>query len=274
MAKHSIKFRDPLILHNNEAMKVCVGCDHLGKAGFAMICEYILNTGHCRPCPAGADCTVNTTLKGVNKMRKKSWDENYAKQLHTEGHTDQEIADLVGASLGAITAWRHRNHLPVNGSPRRSTEPKEPPAPVATSEPPAAPVVVEPVPCADPPAEIPDQEVIPPPMLAGPVEISFSFAGCQVSLTAPDQRAAAWAAAYLSDMANSLSRERERRRRAFALMPPVTSAPQEGAKTYGCEARKTTNSDPYVFPLVTPCTAVSFLPLQLFFAAKRGALLP
>ena len=54
---------------------------------------------------------------------KKAWDETRARQLYEEGKSDLDIADMVGASVGAITAWRHRNRLKSkNPAPRKASE--------------------------------------------------------------------------------------------------------------------------------------------------------
>lgn len=51
-------------------------------------------------------------------MRKKSWDEARARQLVEEGLDDVGIADGVGATEGAIKAWRSRNHIKLKCPPK------------------------------------------------------------------------------------------------------------------------------------------------------------
>lgn len=89
------------------------------------ICEYILHTGKMRPCPAGEGCTVRATPKEVEattqSQRKdveeemagkmRAWDTERAKVLFMEGKSDLEIADMVGATEGAIRNWRAREGL-------------------------------------------------------------------------------------------------------------------------------------------------------------------
>ena len=227
MARFPIKFRDPLILNNNAAMKVCEGCDHLGKAGFAMICQYILDTGHRRPCPAGAECTVNTTLKGENEMKKRSWDEARARQLHAEGLSDLDIADMVGASEGAIRAWRARNRLHSNTNPRKSQQRKEPAAAAPSPTPEELEVPGE-RPAVDPPEQedpaeesLLTREKVYEQLFSAPVEISFSCAGCNVTLAAPNHQSALWAAAYLNDIVDSLVPERESRCRRYEIIDSI-----------------------------------------------------
>lgn len=47
-------------------------------------------------------------------MKKREWDVVRAKQLYDEGLDDLAIADMVGATEGAIKAWRAANRLKTN----------------------------------------------------------------------------------------------------------------------------------------------------------------
>lgn len=47
--------------------KTCIHYYHPYKNGVEM-CEYILNTGEPRPCPAGDKCTVYKKKKGAKKI--------------------------------------------------------------------------------------------------------------------------------------------------------------------------------------------------------------
>lgn len=40
-----------------------------------------------------------------------SWDKARAQQLYEEGMDDIQVADCVGAAVGAVKAWRYRNHI-------------------------------------------------------------------------------------------------------------------------------------------------------------------
>lgn len=51
-------------------------------------------------------------------MRKKNWDEARAKQLVDEGLDDIGIADGVGATEGAIKAWRRKNRIKLKCVPK------------------------------------------------------------------------------------------------------------------------------------------------------------
>lgn len=120
-------------------------------------------------------------------MKQKSWDEVRARQLYEEGKNDIDIADMVGASVGAITAWRHRNHLKSKNPPLRKKTaaqkaPAETRAEAFSNVLPSIPPSVEEVPCA----------------VMWPIEVSFSFGDCVCSLSAPDIERARLAAAYLS----------------------------------------------------------------------------
>lgn len=57
--------------HDKEDKNPCVGCDyHGGYNRYSACCNYYLITGHRRPCPAGAGCTVRSATG--NKQRCKS----------------------------------------------------------------------------------------------------------------------------------------------------------------------------------------------------------
>lgn len=108
----------------NTLAEYCSGCIYFDRAGETPVCGYLLRTMRRRPCPPGEGCTVKCTSKEEGKMPvKKSWDAERALRLHGEGLDDLSIAEQVGASLGAIKAWRARNHLKVNRDAK--------PAPVA-----------------------------------------------------------------------------------------------------------------------------------------------
>ena len=139
---------------------------------------------------------------------KKAWDETRARQLYEEGKSDLDIADMVGASVGAITAWRHRNRLKSkNPTPRKAPERTSAPAKVPPIENPVqAPTVT-----VEPAADTTNKPNLDAPILCGPVGLSFSIAGCSCSLSAPDTTAASWAAKYLCGIVENFAvRERER----------------------------------------------------------------
>ena len=128
-------------------------------------------------------------------MKRRTWDEDRARQLYEEGKSDIDIADLVGASAGAITAWRYRNHL-------RSKNPPVHRAPVPQN--PAPPAMEEPSPKEETPAvmELPNT-----PQPHGPVDLSISIAGCTCSLAAPDQASAVWIAQQLCGIVEKFLKE-------------------------------------------------------------------
>lgn len=103
-------------------------------------------------------------------MKQKTWDETRARALLAEGKTDLEVAEMVGATLGALRAWKGRNGL----TQKRTAPAKDKPAKPAAVTPPKAPT-----------------------LLGLPVEVSFSYDGCTVSLTAPDMPRAVWGSQYL-----------------------------------------------------------------------------
>ena len=144
---------------------------------------------------------------------KKAWDETRARQLYEEGKSDLDIADMVGASVSAITAWRHRNRLKIKSpTPRKTPERTSAPAKVPPVEnPPVENPVQAPAVTVEPAADTTNKPNLDAPILCGPVELSFSIAGCSCSLSAPDTTAASWAAKYLCGIVENFAvRERER----------------------------------------------------------------
>lgn len=128
-------------------------------------------------------------------MKKKSWDESRARQLYDEGRSDLDIADMVGATEGAIKAWRARNRLHSNSSRREQPS-----------------IIAEALNPANTEAKVsqakpePHKKYSSSPLDAylGPIDISLSYAGCQVSLSAPDQDAALRAMKYLDCIISAL----------------------------------------------------------------------
>jgi len=146
-------------------------------------------------------------------MKRRTWDENRARQLYEEGKSDVDIADMVGATAGAIAAWRSRNRLTSQNSPGRISSAPAPldaptPEPVKDS---LAPITVpppEPKPVADISVEEDRPATVKKPLPAkesrikqpdGPVDLALSIAGCTCKLTAPDIASAVWMAEHLCD---------------------------------------------------------------------------
>lgn len=132
----------------------CRGCVYRTYAGAEPICGYILVERRRRPCPPGEGCTVKVVGGNNKKMKRRTWDENRARQLYEEGKSDVDIADMVGATAGEIAAWRSRNRLTSQNPPGRRSSAPAPidaptPAPVKESLAPIAVPPPEPKPAAD-----------------------------------------------------------------------------------------------------------------------------
>lgn len=191
----------------------CKGCVYRTYAGGEPICGYILVERHRRPCPPGEGCTAKVVGGNNKKMKRRTWDENRARQLYEEGKSDVDIADMVGATAGAIAAWRSRNRLTSQNSSGRISSAPAPldaptPEPVKDS---LAPITVpppEPKPVADISVEEDRPATVKKPLPAkesrikqpdGPVDLALSIAGCTCKLTAPDIASAVWMAEHLCD---------------------------------------------------------------------------
>lgn len=160
----------------------CAGCVYQTLVGGDLLCDYIMKTGHRRPCPFGMGCTVKET-RGGEPMRTINWDQERAMTLFEEGKSDLEIAQAVGTTKIAIQAWRSRNRLLKQAAPaaEASTQPPAPPDP--DTSPPE-------VPKADPPPEAPEPDPPPEAPVAGPVELCLELEGGWARL-----RARSWAQA-------------------------------------------------------------------------------
>ena len=106
----------------------CKGCDHLKPTGSGKTCDYMLDTGRRRPCPAGEGCTEHTKRQPDKKKRKASipealllgadrkvygkLDEARAKELYDRGLGDQRIANALNVAKSTVASWRKRNGLP------------------------------------------------------------------------------------------------------------------------------------------------------------------
>ncbi len=106
----------------------CKGCDHLKPTGSGKTCDYMLDTGRRRPCPAGEGCTEHTKRQPDKKKRKASipealllgadrkvygkLDEARAKELYDQGLGDQKIANALNVAKSTVASWRKRNGLP------------------------------------------------------------------------------------------------------------------------------------------------------------------
>lgn len=105
----------------------CYGCRHMQVLVGDDCCLYILNTKHCRPCPAGAECTEYITEEGWKaantdktaqeyheKHRKggahrtrTAWNDDAVERLLTlkaEGLPAARIGRLLGRTEGAVNA--------------------------------------------------------------------------------------------------------------------------------------------------------------------------
>lgn len=130
-------------------------------------------------------------------MKKAAWDQTRARELLAEGKTDLEIADMVGASLGAVRSWRIRAGLPCNPAkkgPIAARKKPEAQEPTQVSTPVSAPLAA------------PSGGRATLPGALEPVEISFSYNGSAVTLTAPNLAGARWAGQYLQQLLTDLER--------------------------------------------------------------------
>lgn len=93
-----------------------------------MTCDYLLMTGHRRPCPGGKDCTVKKTEGDGNEMpRRSTFDKSRARELLAAGWSVADVATELGATVAAIRQWRRRAGIPVERTPRSEADPADTP---------------------------------------------------------------------------------------------------------------------------------------------------
>ena len=68
----------------------------------------------------GLGCDVPYPVR--RRRMTKPFDKELTEKLWREGHTDPEIAEIVGASAVRIFQWRNENRLPANRG-KQSAEP-------------------------------------------------------------------------------------------------------------------------------------------------------
>lgn len=105
----------------------CEGCRHLGMTGYEKTCDYLLDTGTRRPCPAGEGCTEHTAKSPKKEYSRapqpgdfilsgrkeyKKLDKDKARELYDQGLSDRKIADALGVHKDTVAAWRKKEGLP------------------------------------------------------------------------------------------------------------------------------------------------------------------
>lgn len=114
----------------------CKGCGHLTRgSGFGPICNYILDTGHMRPCPGGDGCTAHTR-KTQERVRSRIEGVAIVKdpppKTHSplpiisdaamleefrRGASDKEMMETFGVSLHTVK--RKRQKMGLFRAPRK-----------------------------------------------------------------------------------------------------------------------------------------------------------
>lgn len=159
----------------------CKGCYYGTHTGELWVCDYILMTGHRRPCPPGEGCTVRIEAaqdrkrawKERNTMSKRTWDTGRARKLYDDGWSDARIAAELGTKPNAVAFWRRGLKLPAN------SERHPPPGPGAAPE-------------GKPPQVLR--------VLNGPVSFTVELRGCSLTLRAPDLEGARWIHKYAGQL--------------------------------------------------------------------------
>ncbi len=170
----------------------CEGCAYAVLLSGEWYCDYLLTTGHRRPCPPGEGCTVRVeekkdpkqTWKECPPVKGRTWDTEKARALYEQGYTDARIAAEVGATGTAVGFWRRKLGLPSQLA-RGGETPAESPAQIESTV-------------------LPEN---------GGVELRVKADGCVISLWAPDlEKAAAiyaCAGGLLKDMRRAAGKLKE-----------------------------------------------------------------
>lgn len=130
----------------------CRGCYHLRTGLSVDFCQYILNTGHCRPCPAGNGCTQKISerkwnelaeienLEGFETVKPKrrprtNWTTGMISQLRElseQGVTDEKIAEIMGLDVKAVLNKRINSGISKPKKYVADVDPAPVPAPEQT----------------------------------------------------------------------------------------------------------------------------------------------
>lgn len=144
----------------------CEGCAFAVLLSGEWYCDYLLMTGHRRPCPPGEGCTVrkaaNLTKKESAFMRRRAWDTDDARALYDQRLSDNEIAKRIGVTASAVACWRRGLGLPANGAS-------------AGAQPGGSSEELRSLP-----------QTAPPGMEKGPVALSFEYQDCALVIKASD----------------------------------------------------------------------------------------
>jgi len=87
----------------------CGGCEYYGRS--TCTCDYYLNTGKRRPCPAGNGCKVRCTRKEAN-MAKATWDTEAGYQMFLDGCSDAVIGAAVGVAASTVNYYKRKHWIP------------------------------------------------------------------------------------------------------------------------------------------------------------------
>lgn len=101
----------------------CRGCKYYGI--FLNCCEYMIQTGNLRPCPAGKGCTVRTTKRGRTMAQQIDADAySYLARKEKEDRLSVELrqSDLEGVSYGQ---WKSGQPVAEVIPEEASEEPRE-----------------------------------------------------------------------------------------------------------------------------------------------------
>ena len=89
------------------------------------MCNYIIDTGKPRGCPAGRGCIRYTThfaakkdhvMRGGNDYKPK-FNEPLAYKFYLDGKSDEEIAKEMNVTKNTIAHWRRKRDYPTNYIP-------------------------------------------------------------------------------------------------------------------------------------------------------------
>ena len=84
----------------------CDGCWYYRRCGTLWTCDYLLLTGHPRPCGPGPECTQKVQWKEELPVRKSTWDKSKGYRMWTEGASDAEIGRACGAATSTVRFCR------------------------------------------------------------------------------------------------------------------------------------------------------------------------
>lgn len=100
----------------------CIGCVDFARN--TLVCDYLLNYEHCRPCPVRPDGGCDVYSMGPRpagtEESRRTWSPTEAARLLRKGLSTKQAAEKLGASRNSLAAWIRKGMQPHRRGGERS----------------------------------------------------------------------------------------------------------------------------------------------------------